>query len=413
MTTFSDNEYLFTSESVTEGHPDKIADQISDGVLDAVLRDDPTGRVACETLVNTGLVVVSGEITTDTYVDIQDIARETVRKIGYTNAEMGFDCHTCAVINAIDKQSPDIAQGVNQAYEARTDPGDDDELDVAGAGDQGMMFGYASNETDELMPLPIALAHKLAKRLADVRKAEIVPYLRPDGKTQVSVRYVDGRPVEIEKLLISTQHKEGAESLIKDDLWENVIEPVLPSELYDERKLHKGFLVNPTGRFVIGGPMGDCGLTGRKIIVDTYGGAAPHGGGAFSGKDPSKVDRSAAYAARYVAKNIVAAGIARQCQVQLSYAIGVAQPINVTVYTEGTGKISDAKIAELVTAHFDLRPKGIIQMLDLLRPIYLKTAAYGHFGRDEPEFTWENIDRADTLRAAAGLKGEIRQSVPA
>src|SRR6201994_2210525 len=310
--THADNEYLFTSESVTEGHPDKVADQISDGVLDAVLRDDPLGRVACETLVNTGLVVVSGEITTTTYVDIQEIARETVKRIGYTDAAYGFDYNTCAVINAIDKQSPDIAQGVDQAYETRTAPGDDDELDIAGAGDQGMMFGYASGETEELMPLPISLAHRLAKRLADVRRAEILPYLRPDGKTQVTVRYVDGRPVEIEKLLISTQHAEeyDSQTQIKPDLWENVVKPVLPAELYDEEKLLANFLVNPTGRFVIGGPMGDCGLTGRKIIVDTYGGMARHGGGAFSGKDPSKVDRSAAYAARYVAKNVVAAGLA-------------------------------------------------------------------------------------------------------
>src|SRR5246127_2691899 len=288
--THADNEYLFTSESVTEGHPDKVADQISDGVLDAVLRDDPTGRVACETLVNTGLVVVSGEITTTTYVDIQDVARETVKRIGYTDAEFGFDYHTCAVINAIDKQSPDIAQGVDRAYESRVDPGDDDELDVAGAGDQGMMFGYASNETEELMPLPISMAHKLAKRLADVRRAEILPYLRPDGKTQVTVRYVDGKPAEIEKLLISTQHRDGAESLLKDDLWEHVIEPVLPAEMYDRRNLQKAFLVNPTGRFVIGGPMGDCGLTGRKIIVDTYGGMSRHGGGGVLGQGPSKAD---------------------------------------------------------------------------------------------------------------------------
>src|SRR6059058_1159764 len=316
----NDNEFLFTSESVTEGHPDKLADKISDGVLDAVLRDDPTGRVACETLVNTGLVVVSGEITTSTYVDIQEVARQTVKRIGYTDAEFGFDYHTCAVINAIDKQSPDIAQGVDMAWEARVDPGDDDELDIAGAGDQGMMFGYASNETEELMPLPISLAHKLAKRLADVRKAEIVPYLRPDGKTQVTVRYVDGRPVEIEKLLISTQHREGAEELIPNDLWEHVVVPVLPKDLYDASKLRKNFLVNPTGRFVIGGPVGDAGLTGRKIIVDTYGGMARHGGGAFSGKDPSKVDRSAAYAARYVAKNIVAAGLADKAEVQVAYA---------------------------------------------------------------------------------------------
>jgi len=404
MTTerLSDNEFLFTSESVTEGHPDKMADQISDGVLDAVLAGDPSGRVACETLVNTGLVVVSGEITTDVYVDIPKVARETIRKIGYSGGRYGFDCDSCAVITAIDEQSPDIAQGVDRAFEARTDPADDDELDVAGAGDQGMMFGFATRETKELMPLPISLAHKLAHRLADVRKAEVVPYLRPDGKTQVSVRYRDGRPVEIEKLLISTQHKEGAESLIPEDLWEHVVEPVLPKDLYDARKLRKNFLVNPTGRFVIGGPVGDAGLTGRKIIVDTYGGMARHGGGAFSGKDPSKVDRSAAYAARYVAKNIVAAGLARQCQIQVAYAIGVARPMNVTVYTEGTGVIPDDEIAALVHDHFDLRPKGIIQMLDLLRPIYAKTAAYGHFGREEPEFTWERTDKAAALRAAAG-----------
>ncbi len=403
MTKLSDNEYLFTSESVTEGHPDKIADQISDGVLDAVLTDDPTGRVACETLVNTGLIVVSGEITTDTYVDIQEIARETVRKIGYDNAEYGFDCKTCAVINAIDKQSPDIAQGVNQAYEARTTPGDDDELDIAGAGDQGMMFGYAANETEELMPLPIALAHKLAKRLADVRKAEIVPYLRPDGKTQVTVRYLDGRPVEIEKLLISTQHREGAESLIKDDLWEHVVEPILPDHLFDAQKLHKNFLVNPTGRFVIGGPMGDCGLTGRKIIVDTYGGMARHGGGAFSGKDPSKVDRSAAYAARYVAKNVVAAGLADRCEVQVAYAIGVAHPVSVMVETFGTEKIGRGQILELINEHFDLRPGAFRSYLRLHRPIYQKTAAYGHFGREDHDFTWERTDKAAALRVAAGL----------
>src|SRR5690242_2586637 len=346
MKTHSDSEFLFTSESVTEGHPDKVADQISDGVLDAVMRDDPNGRVACETLVNTGLVVVSGEITTETYVDIQDIARQTIKRIGYTNAEYGFDYATCAVINAIDKQSPDIAQGVDQAYESRTDPGDDDELDLAGAGDQGMMFGYASNETDELMPLPISLAHKMAKRLADVRKAEIVPYLRPDGKTQVTVRYMDGRPVEIEKLLISTQHREGAEALIKDDLWEHVVEKVLPAELFDSRQLKRSFLVNPTGRFVIGGPMGDCGLTGRKIIVDTYGGMARHGGGAFSGKDPTKVDRSAAYAARYVAKNVVAAGLAERAEVQVAYAIGVARPVSLMVETFGTETIDRSQILD-------------------------------------------------------------------
>ncbi len=403
MTTLSDNEFLFTSESVTEGHPDKIADQISDGVLDAVMRDDPTGRVACETLVNTGLVVVSGEITTETYVDIQAIARETIKRIGYVDAEYGFDYNTCAVINAIDKQSADIAQGVSQAYEARTDPGDDDELDLAGAGDQGMMFGYATNETEELMPLPISLAHKLAKRLADVRKADMVPYLRPDGKTQVTVRYLDGRPVEIEKLLISTQHRAGAEDLIKDDLWEHVIEPILPADLYDARKLHRNFLVNPTGRFVIGGPMGDCGLTGRKIIVDTYGGMARHGGGAFSGKDPSKVDRSAAYAARYVAKNIVAAGLADRAEVQVAYAIGVAHPVSVMIETFGTEKIGRARILELIAEHFDLRPGAFRQYLRLHRPIFQKTAAYGHFGRDDHDFTWERTDKAKELRAAAGL----------
>jgi S-adenosylmethionine synthetase len=403
MTTRSDNEFLFTSESVTEGHPDKIADQISDGVLDAVLRDDPFGRVACETLVNTGLVVVSGEITTDTYVDIQDIARETVKRIGYTDAEYGFDYHTCAVINAIDKQSTDIAQGVDQAWEARTDPGDDDEFDVAGAGDQGMMFGYASNETEELMPLPISLAHKLARRLADVRKAELVPYLRPDGKTQVTVRYVDGRPVEIVKLLMSTQHRDGAESLIKDDLWEHVVEKVLPEELYDRRSLQKSFLVNPTGRFVIGGPMGDCGLTGRKIIVDTYGGMARHGGGAFSGKDPSKVDRSGAYAARYVAKNVVAAGLADRAEVQVAYAIGVAHPVSVMVETFGTEKIGRGRILDLISEHFDLRPGAIRRDLNLHRPIYQKTAAYGHFGREDHDFTWERTDKAQALREAAGI----------
>jgi len=400
---FSENEFLFTSESVTEGHPDKIADQISDGVLDAVLRDDPTGRVACETLVNTGLVVVSGEITTKTYVDIQEVARSTIEKIGYTDALFGFDCKTCAVINAIDKQSPDIAQGVDTAYESRSDPSDDDELDVAGAGDQGMMFGYASNETPELMPLPIALAHRLAKRLSEVRKDGSLDYLRPDGKTQVSVRYVDGRPVAVEKLLISSQHAEGAETTIRDDLWEHVVVPVLPAKLYDEDGLRRAFLVNPTGRFVIGGPMGDCGLTGRKIIVDTYGGMARHGGGAFSGKDPSKVDRSAAYAARYVAKNVVAAGLADRAEVQVAYAIGVAHPVSVMVETFGTEKIRRSRILELIGEHFDLRPGAFREYLKLHRPIYQKTAAYGHFGREDPDFTWENTDKAETLRAAAGI----------
>jgi S-adenosylmethionine synthetase len=406
MRTMRDNEYLFTSESVTEGHPDKIADQISDGVLDAVLRDDPYGRVACETLVNTGLVVVSGEISTTTYVDIQEVARETIRRIGYTDADLGFSADSCAVINAIDKQSPDIAQGVDAAWETRTDPADDDALDIAGAGDQGMMFGYAARETDELMPLPISLAHRLAHRLADVRRAGVVPYLRPDGKTQVTVRYVNGRPVEIERLLISTQHREGAESLIADDLWEHVIEPVLPRELYDARKLRKSLLVNPTGRFVIGGPVGDCGLTGRKIIVDSYGGMARHGGGAFSGKDPSKVDRSAAYAARWVAKNVVAAGLADRCEVQVAYAIGVARPVSVMVETFGTEKIGRGQIAALIEAHFDLRPGAFREELRLHRPIYQKTAAYGHFGREDHDFTWERTDRADALRSAAGLGAE-------
>jgi S-adenosylmethionine synthetase len=394
MTRLSDNEYLFTSESVTEGHPDKIADQISDGVLDAVLHDDPYGRVACETLVSTGLVVVSGEITTETYVDIQDIARETIRRIGYTDADLGFSADSCAVINAIDKQSPDIAQGVD-----RDSPGE------AGAGDQGMMFGYATRETAELMPLPISLAHKLAKRLADVRKADVIPYLRPDGKTQVTVRYRDGVPVRIEKVLISTQHREGvdSETLVKPDLFEHVLEPVLPADLYDPAALRRNFLVNPTGRFVIGGPVGDCGLTGRKIIVDTYGGMARHGGGAFSGKDPSKVDRSAAYAARYVAKNIVASGLADRVEVQVAYAIGVAHPVSVMVETFGTEKVSRSTIQALIDEHFDLRPGSFRESLRLHRPIYQKTAAYGHFGREDPDFTWEATDKADALRQAAGL----------
>ena len=402
----ADNEFLFTSESVTEGHPDKVADQISDGVLDAVMADDPTGRVACETLVNTGLVVVSGEITTSTYVDIQEIARETIRKIGYTDATFGFDYKTCAVLNTIDKQSPDIAQGVDVSHETRTE-GSGDEHEIAGAGDQGMMFGYATNETEELMPLPISLAHRLAQRLAEVRKSEALPYLRPDGKTQVSVRYVDGKPVAIEKLLISSQHGEGAEALIRDDLWEHVVEPVLPADLYDAAELRRGFLVNPTGRFVIGGPMGDCGLTGRKIIVDTYGGFARHGGGAFSGKDPSKVDRSAAYAARYVAKNVVAAGLADRAELQVAYAIGVAHPVSVMIETFGTEKIGRGRILELISEHFDLRPGAFREYLRLHRPIYQKTAAYGHFGRDDPDFTWEATDKAAALRDAAGLGAAV------
>jgi S-adenosylmethionine synthetase len=402
MNAHADNGFLFTSESVTEGHPDKVADQISDGVLDAVMTDDPSGRVACETLVNTGLVMVSGEISTTTYVDIPGIARETVKRIGYTDATFGFDWETCAVINAIDRQSPDIAQGVDGSYESRSEVGGD-ELDLAGAGDQGMMFGYASNETPELMPMPISLAHKISQRLAAVRKDGSVPYLRPDGKTQVSVRYIDGRPVAIEKLLISSQHAEGAENQIRGDLWEQVVKPVLPEEFYDPRALEREFLVNPTGRFVIGGPMGDCGLTGRKIIVDTYGGMARHGGGAFSGKDPSKVDRSAAYAARYVAKNLVAAGLADRAEVQVAYAIGVARPVSLMVECFGTEKVPTGRILELISEHFDLRPGAFRQYLKLHRPIYQKTAAYGHFGREDPDFTWEQTDRADALRSAAGL----------
>jgi S-adenosylmethionine synthetase len=396
--------FLFTSESVTEGHPDKIADQVSDGVLDAVLRDDPYGRVACETLVTTGLIVVAGEISTSTFVDIPLVARETVRGIGYDDAAFGFDCDTCAVISAIDRQSPDIAQGVSHAFEERA-VGSGDELDVAGAGDQGMMFGYACDETAELMPLPISLAHRLAERLAAVRKDGSLPYLRPDGKTQVSVRYVDGRPVGVEKLLISTQHAESVDSelQIKGDLWEQVVVPVIPEELYEAEALRRDFLVNPTGRFVIGGPMGDCGLTGRKIIVDTYGGMARHGGGAFSGKDPSKVDRSAAYAARWVAKNCVAAGLASRLEVQVAYAIGVAHPVSVMVETFGSENIARERIAGLIDEHFDLRPGSFREELQLHRPIYQATAAYGHFGRNHPNFTWEQTNKANTLRTAAGL----------
>jgi S-adenosylmethionine synthetase len=411
---YMDNEYLFTSESVTEGHPDKIADQISDGILDAVLADDPYGRVACETLVNTGLIVVSGEITTSTFVDVQDIARETVRRIGYDDAAYGFDCNTCAVMNTIDRQSPDIAQGVDRAFDANGDA-EGDHAGVAGAGDQGMMFGYATNETPELMPMPISLAHRVARRLAEVRKSGEIPYLRPDGKTQVTVRYRDGRPVAVEKLLISTQHAEGvdAETRIKPDLWEHVVRPVIPADLYDPDALLAHFLVNPTGRFVIGGPMGDCGLTGRKIIVDTYGGMARHGGGAFSGKDPSKVDRSAAYATRWVAKNIVAAGLADRAEVQVAYAIGVARPVSVMVETFGTERIGRGRIAALVADHFDLRPGAFREELRLHRPIYQKTAAYGHFGRDDPDFTWERTDRAAVLRAAAGLGAPAAAAVSA
>ncbi len=403
--------FTFTSESVTEGHPDKIADQISDSVLDAVLADDPMGRVACETLITTGLVVVAGEITTDTYVDIPRLVRDRIREIGYTRAKFGFDADTCGVIVALDEQSPDIAQGVDASFEVQH--GDQDPLDQVGAGDQGMMFGYASSETEELMPLPIMLAHRLAKRLAAVRKTDVLPYLRPDGKTQVTIRYEEDahghrRPVEIERVLISTQHRDGLDidAMLKPDLVAHVLEPILPKDLYDPKRLENDkdfFYCNPTGKFVIGGPMGDTGLTGRKIIVDTYGGAAPHGGGAFSGKDPTKVDRSAAYAARYVAKNLVAAGLAERCQIQVAYAIGVAHPLSVLVETFGTEALPVARIEELVQEHFDLRPAAILRDLDLRRPIYAKTAAYGHFGRDDGDFTWERTDKADALRAAAGL----------
>jgi S-adenosylmethionine synthetase len=405
----AEGEYLFTSESVTEGHPDKVADQISDGVLDAIMSEDPGGRVACETLVNTGMAVVSGEISTSVHLNIPDIVRDTVRDIGYKGGGYGFDCDHIAVIVSIDEQSPDIAQGVDQAYETKVDPSDDDELDVAGAGDQGMMFGYASDETEALMPMPIHLAHRLAERLAAVRKDGTMGYLGPDGKTQVSVRYADGRPVAVEKLLISTQHDEGIDSQnqIKPELWENVVLPVLQAEVpgrFDEAELQGEFLVNPTGKFVIGGPVGDAGLTGRKIIVDTYGGMARHGGGAFSGKDPSKVDRSAAYAARHVAKNVVAAGLAQRCEVQVAYAIGVAHPVSLMVETFGTGKLPDAKISQLVEAEFDMRPGAFREYLNLHRPIFQKTAAYGHFGRGDGDFTWEQTDRADALRSAAGAE---------
>ena len=405
-------EFLFTSESVTEGHPDKVADQVSDAVLDAVLADDPLGRVACETLVTTGLVVVAGEITTQTYVDIPRLVRTTIREIGYDRAKYGFDADTCGVIVALDEQSPDIAQGVDRSYEVQHEPGDDDPLDREGAGDQGMMFGYACRETEELMPLPIMLAHRVTKRLAEVRKAQVLPYLRPDGKAQVTIRYeVDEhgrqRPVEIERVLVSTQHREGLdeESLIKPDLIEHVLHPILPKPLYDERRFEERdfVLVNPTGKFVLGGPMGDTGLTGRKIIVDTYGGAARHGGGAFSGKDPTKVDRSAAYAARYVAKNVVAAGLADRCELQVAYAIGVAHPVSIEVDCFGTERIPTARIEELVRKHFDLRPAAIIRDLDLVRPIYRKTAAYGHFGRADHDFSWERVDKVGALQAAAGI----------
>ncbi|QWD86947.1 methionine adenosyltransferase [Polynucleobacter paludilacus] len=386
------SDYFFTSESVSEGHPDKVSDQISDAILDAILTQDPTARVAAETLCNTGLVVLAGEITTNANVDYIQVARNTLREIGYDNTAYGIDYKGCAVLVAYDKQSPDIAQGVDKAH--------DDGLDQ-GAGDQGLMFGYACDETAELMPLPIHLSHRLVERQSQLRRDGRLNWLRPDAKSQVTLRYVDGKPDSIDTVVLSTQHAEDISlEKLREAVIEEIIKPVLPKHLV------KGaikYLVNPTGRFVIGGPQGDCGLTGRKIIVDTYGGAAPHGGGAFSGKDPSKVDRSAAYAGRYVAKNVVAAGLATKCLIQISYAIGVAKPTSVMVSTFGTGKISDEKIAQLVSEHFDLRPKGIVQMLNLLRPIYRKTAAYGHFGREEPEFTWEQCDKAPALRAAAGL----------
>ncbi|MDD3115481.1 MAG: methionine adenosyltransferase [Anaerovibrio sp.] len=390
---------LFTSESVTEGHPDKIADQISDSILDAILAKDPFGRVACETMVTTGQAHIAGEISTNCYVDIAKIVRDTVRNIGYTRAKFGFDADTCGVLISIDEQSPDIAQGVDKALEARE--GGLDEAEATGAGDQGMMFGYATNETPEYLPLPIALAHRLSRRLAEVRKTGLLPYLRPDGKTQVTVAYENGKPVAIDTIVISTQHDEKISlEQIRRDLIEHVIKAVIPAEMLSDATK---YFINPTGKFVIGGPQGDCGLTGRKIIVDTYGGMARHGGGAFSGKDPTKVDRSGAYAARYVAKNIVAAGLAERAEVQLAYAIGVATPVSIMVDTFGTGKVDDRVLEELVNKNFDLRPAGIIKMLDLRRPIYAQTAAYGHFGRTDIDLPWEHIDRAEALRTQAGI----------
>ncbi|VAW64154.1 S-adenosylmethionine synthetase [hydrothermal vent metagenome] len=386
------NSHLFTSESVSEGHPDKVADQISDAILDAIFQTDPKARVACETLINTGMVVLSGEITTEAWVDMQEIVRNTVRNIGYTSSEMGFDADSCAIITSIDKQSPDIAMGVNE--------GEGDDLEQ-GAGDQGLMFGYACNETDVLMPAPITYAHQLVKRQAEVRKNGTLSWLRPDAKSQVTFRYEDGKPVSIDAVVLSTQHSPDISlQALREAVMDEVIKPVIPESLINK---DTKYFINPTGNFVIGGPVGDCGLTGRKIIVDTYGGMARHGGGAFSGKDPSKVDRSAAYAGRYVAKNIVAAGLADKCEIQVSYAIGVAEPTSISIETFGTGKIDDSRIEELVREHFDLKPKGLIQMLDLLRPIYGTTAAYGHFGRTEDSFTWEKTDKADALKDSAGL----------
>ena len=382
--------HLFTSESVSEGHPDKVADQISDAILDAIFEQDNKARVACETMVNTGMVIISGEITTEAWIDMQDVVRQTVKRIGYNHSDMGFDWESCAVITSIDKQSSDIAMGVDESGEHEQ-----------GAGDQGLMFGYASNETDVLMPAPITYAHKLVKRQAEIRKNGTLPWLRPDAKSQVTFQYEDDKPVGIDAVVLSTQHNPDIKlEILREAVMDEIIKPVLPADLLNK---DTKFFINPTGNFVIGGPVGDCGLTGRKIIVDTYGGMARHGGGAFSGKDPSKVDRSAAYAGRYVAKNIVAAGLADKCEIQVSYAIGVAEPTSISVQTFGTGKIDDARIIELVREHFDLKPKGLIQMLDLLRPIYSDTAAYGHFGREEPNFTWEKTDKASALKDAAGL----------
>lgn len=403
----AEGEHLFTSESVTEGHPDKIADKISDTILDACLEQDPASRVACETLVNTGMAVISGELSTSAEIDVTELVRGAICDIGYDNGDVGYDGNSVAVLVALDKQSPDIAQGVDKGIEARVG-GSQDKFDAEGAGDQGMMFGYATSETEALMPMPIQIAHRLSERLTLVRKNGTLDYLRPDGKTQVTVRYMEGKPIAIDRVLLSTQHDEGVDNVntLRPDLWENVVMPVLRegyADLFDEETLSDRLLVNPTGKFVIGGPVGDAGLTGRKIIVDTYGGAARHGGGAFSGKDPSKVDRSAAYAARYAAKNVVASGLAERCEVQVAYAIGVAHPVSIMVETFGTGVLPDFQLSKIVTDEFDLRPVAFREYLDLHRPIYRDTAAYGHFGRSNENFTWEYTDRVEPLRRAAGI----------